>query len=128
MRLAPPRRPRLSLSVFLALAACGRPAPSADLDAVFAVPDAPALGRPAAVAVSLSEKGSPVTGAGAKFVADMTHPGMVPVAAPAVEAAPGRYEASLEWTMAGDWSLLFEATLTDGRRFAKRHPVRVAAK
>lgn len=129
MRLASPRRPRLSLALgALLLGACGRPAPSADLDAAFALPDAPALGRPAAVAVVLSEKGAPVTGARAKFVADMTHPGMVPVVAPAVEAAPGRYEGTLEWTMAGDWSVLLEATLPDGRAFSKRHPVRVAAK
>ena len=45
----------------------------------------------------------------------MNHAGMVPVFADARETAPGRYEATLNFTMAGDWFILVQARLPDGR-------------
>jgi hypothetical protein len=59
--------------------------------------------------------GSPVEGAAVRLEANMSHPGMKPVLAAAREVAPGRYEAALEFTMAGDWYLLLDARLPDGR-------------
>ena len=49
------------------------------------------------------------------FEADMSHPGMTPVFGEAQEVAPGRYQGSLEFAMAGDWVVLIHVTLRDGR-------------
>jgi hypothetical protein len=40
---------------------------------------------------------------------------MRPVFSTAREVAPGRYEARLDLTMAGDWIFSVDATLRDGR-------------
>jgi len=49
------------------------------------------------------------------FEADMSHPGMTPVFGEAQEVAPGQYQGSLEFAMAGDWVVLIHVTLPDGR-------------
>lgn len=49
------------------------------------------------------ESDEPVTGANVTVRGDMSHAGMVPVLAEAVETDPGIYRAEFEWTMAGDW-------------------------
>ena len=49
------------------------------------------------------------------FEADMSHPGMIPVLGEAQEFAPGQYQGSLEFAMAGDWVVLIHVTLRDGR-------------
>ena len=49
------------------------------------------------------------------FEADMSHPGMTPVFGEAQEFAPGQYQGSLEFAMAGDWVVLIHVTLPDGR-------------
>jgi hypothetical protein len=54
----------------------------------------------------------------------MSHPGMKPVLATAREVAPGQYEAALELTMAGDWYLLVEARLRDGRTLHRQIDLR----
>jgi YtkA-like len=54
----------------------------------------------------------------------MTHPGMQPVFATAREVAPGRYEAPVELTMAGDWVISVDARLRDGRRFEQQFELR----
>jgi hypothetical protein len=50
----------------------------------------------------------------------MSHAGMEPVFATAREVEPGRYEAPLELTMAGDWLVLVDATLRDGRALRRQ--------
>jgi hypothetical protein len=45
---------------------------------------------------------------------------MQPVFAAAREVGPGRYEARLDLTMAGDWILLIDATLADGRTLRRQ--------
>jgi hypothetical protein len=79
-------------------------------------PDTPAAGS-ATFDIRLTDKasGRPVTGATVKLEGDMTHPGMQPVFSTARETAPGRYDATMRFTMAGDWVILLDATLPDRR-------------
>jgi len=78
-------------------------------------PQPPQLG-PAVVLVTLTgADGLPVAGAQVELEGNMTHAGMVPVLAPAVEIEPGRYRGELEFTMTGDWFILVRASLADGR-------------
>ncbi|HTC40921.1 MAG TPA: FixH family protein [Candidatus Acidoferrales bacterium] len=63
--------------------------------------------------------GAPAVGARVKLEADMSHPGMAPVFGEAREAAPGRYQGSLEFGMPGDWVALIHVTLPDGLKLER---------
>lgn len=84
-------------------------------------PDPPRAG-PIRVFFGLTDAatGHPLSGARLEIEGDMSHPGMQPVRATAREVAPGRYEAPLELAMAGDWVLLVDAELADGRRLHRQ--------
>ncbi len=83
-------------------------------------PDPPAVGK-ATVILTLSDaNGQPIAGAEVNLEANMSHAGMVPAFAQAAEAEPGRYEASLEFTMGGDWFILVKATLPDGQKMERQ--------
>jgi hypothetical protein len=66
----------------------------------------------------------PVTGAHVQLEGDMTHPGMAPVFADAIEDSPGRYTAPIDFTMGGDWVVLFHITLSDGRKMERQMDVK----
>jgi YtkA-like protein len=119
LKLAGPILLVLALAVSSLLPGCRPPAagsPDIALEWTIA-PDPPAVGA-ATFTFTLSEKGSArrVRGARVRIEADMSHPGMAPVSAPAREIAPGQYRAPLHLTMAGDWVLLVDAELRDGRK------------
>ena len=60
--------------------------------------------------------GEAETGATVRVIGDMTHAGMAPVLADAVETEPGVYVAEgFAFTMAGDWIVDAEVTTEDGR-------------
>lgn len=84
-------------------------------------PDPPRVG-PATVSLSLADEktGRAVEGAEVRLEGNMSHPGMKPVFGDAREVAPGKYEAPLEFTMGGDWFILVDATLRDGRTVQKQ--------
>lgn len=105
------------LLVLLVLAGCrGQVAEQPDIAVTLAVtPEPPQVG-PATVVVTLAgADGEPIAGAVVKLEGNMSHAGMKPVFADATEVAPGRYEASLEFTMGGDWFILVQAALPDGQ-------------
>lgn len=87
-------------------------------------PDPPSVG-PTTVTLDLArtDTGAPVEGAAVEIQGDMTHPGMVPVFATARETSPGRYEAEMELTMAGDWVLTVAARTADGRSLERQLPL-----
>ena len=62
----------------------------------------------------------PIRGAVVKLEGDMNHPGMTPVFAEAAEMGPGADEATLNLTMGGDWFVLIDAALADGRTLHKK--------
>lgn len=104
------------------LAGC-REAAEAQPDLLIAheiAPRPPEVG-PATVTLKVTDNaGRDVTGAKIKIEGNMSHAGMAPVFAEAGEVAPGRYRAHLEFTMSGDWVLLIELTLPDGRRLQRQ--------
>lgn len=111
----------------LTLAGCRRPAEPAAPEVTLKLavtPDPPLVG-PATVVVTVTDPGGrPVTGAAVDLEGNMSHPGMSPVAGRATETGPGRYEAPLEFTMAGDWVVTVGVTLADGRTLQKQLDVR----
>ena len=107
----------VGLILVLAIVSCSRGARELpDVGVELAIePEPPQLG-PATVTVTLTDSGgAPITGAGVELEGNMSHAGMVPVFGQAPEVAPGRYQAQLEFTMAGDWFILVRAELPDGR-------------
>jgi hypothetical protein len=54
----------------------------------------------------------------------MSHPGMSPLFAEAKEGERGRYQAHLEFQMAGDWVILLHVTLPDGKKLERQIDVR----
>lgn len=87
-------------------------------------PRPPAVGPATVIFKVTDEAGRALTGAKTKVEGNMSHAGMAPVFAEAGEVAPGRYEAHLEFTMSGDWLLLVELTLPDGRRLQRQVEVK----
>lgn len=59
--------------------------------------------------------GAGLAGARLQVEANMDHPGMQPVLAEPADLGAGRYAASIDFSMAGSWFVLVEATLADGR-------------
>jgi hypothetical protein len=105
-----------ALVLVLLLAGCSRGGQDvSDMRVDLAVDPSPPRRGVATVTAKLSDaSGQPITGASVEFEGDMNHAGMVPVLAQAAEVAPGQYQASLEFTMAGDWFILVRAILSDG--------------
>ena len=89
------------------------------------VPPQPNVG-PATLSVSLSGATAAMLGnAKVGVVAHMTHPGMTPVVATVTPHGPDVYDATVDFTMAGDWMLIATVQLPDGRRLESRVPVKV---
>lgn len=87
-------------------------------------PEPPRMGV-ATVTLKLADRASkPIAGARIAVEADMSHAGMSPRFADAKEAEPGRYQAHVEFQMAGDWVILLHITLPDGRRLERQFDVR----
>ena len=84
-------------------------------------PDPPVTG-PASVRLTLTDRatGQPVQGAEVRLEGNMSHAGMKPVFGTARETGPGRYEASLDLHMGGDWLILVDARLRDGRSLQRQ--------
>jgi hypothetical protein len=78
-------------------------------------PDPPRLGLTTLTVTLHDMEGGPIVGAEMSLEGNMNHAGMVPVLAKAIEISPGRYEAPLEFSMGGDWFVLVQALLSDGR-------------
>jgi hypothetical protein len=117
------RRAGILLIILLLLAGCRRVGQNdlADIGVNVTVnPNPPQVGQ-AVVTLTLSEAGGqPLTGAEVELEGNMTHAGMAPTLAQPDEVSPGRYEAPLDFTMAGDWFILVRATLPDGRKLERQ--------
>ena len=123
-RLNIPRRNRFQshrpillilLSTCCLLAACHRPAPASDLKFEWTLKPSPARVGPAILELRLLDAGGrPVSGAQLRIEAQMSHPGMAPLVTTASEREKGRYEATLQFAMGGDWILVIGGSLPNG--------------
>lgn len=114
--------PAAVLLLISALAGCRPPAadPAPEISLAWtASPSPPAVG-PLTLVLTLTDGTQPVAGAEVRLEGTMTHPGMAPVPAAARETSPGSYEARMDLSMAGDWIVLIEARLADGRTLKRQ--------
>jgi hypothetical protein len=87
-------------------------------------PQPPRVG-PSTITLGLTDApGKPITGARVKLEGNMSHPGMVPVFGDAREIEEGRYQASIEFTMGGDWIVSVKADLPDGQKLEREFEVK----
>ncbi len=105
---------------------CRKPAaPSSDLKIEASITPQPVRTGTETISFRLlNAANSPVTGAHVQLEGDMNHPGMAPVFADAVEVMPGDYKAAMNFTMGGDWTILFHIALRDGPKVERQMDVR----
>ncbi len=124
-----------SLVVLLCLAglaaACGRiqaARPAGNPNVVFSLavqPNPPVVG-PAELAITLLDQaGKPIEDARLQVEGNMTHAGMQPVFGQAAGGQGGRYTASMNWTMSGDWVVTVKATMPGRGTASQDLPLRV---
>jgi YtkA-like len=105
---------------------CTRPAespPAVEIEHV--ISPQPVRVGPATVTLKLADgAGKTVTGAHIEIEGDMSHAGMSPQFAEAEETEPGRYQAHLDFRMAGDWVILLHVTLPGGKKLEQEIDVR----
>ena len=116
----------LACAATLAIGSCSRPVgPPAFLAVEHEISPEPARVGPATIILRLADaNGKPVTGARIAMEADMSHAGMSPLFSEANETEPGRYQAHLEFQMAGDWVILLHVTLPGGKKLERQIEVR----
>lgn len=78
-------------------------------------PDPPRVGMSTLHITLADTAGESINGAAVELEGNMSHPGMKPVMAMAEESESGRYSATIELTMAGDWFFIITSTLADDR-------------
>jgi len=123
----------IGLLLLLALmAGCGRAGrqaapPPADVVLTLAVEPEPArIGEATLVLTLKTSDGRAIPDAKLDIRGDMAHAGMQPVLAASDAGPDGVYRVPFRWTMAGDWFVIVQVQLPDGRRFEQRFDLRVA--
>ena len=86
-------------------------------------PQPPRVGQ-VAITLKIAASGAPLTKARITLEGNMSHPGMAPVFAEATEIDAGRYRATMDLSMAGDWFVLVHATLADGRKLERQFEIK----
>jgi len=112
-----------AIGFLLAVAACSRAplAAAEDTLVTWSVSPSPAVTGPCTVEITLhTASGVPIRGAKLEVEGNMSHAGMKPSLGTATEVQPGVYRAPLELTMGGDWFLLIEGALPDGRKLERK--------
>jgi hypothetical protein len=87
-------------------------------------PAAPVAGAATTAHIRLrTPDGQPIPATGVRLEAHMTHPGMTPVLPVVVRVGDGDYTSRVEFSMAGDWTLVVTGELAGGRRFTRESRV-----
>ena len=115
----------LALAAGTVMPGCRSAAPdAAAIDLSWTLTPAHPTVGPATLTVTIGEPHAAASGTTVRVVGHMTHPGMAPVVATTTRRGHGVYDATLSFTMAGDWALLVSVQLADGRRLERRIEVR----
>jgi YtkA-like len=110
----------------LSFAGCRKPASDeSGISITESITPQPVRARAETISFRLTDEShQPIGGARVSVEGDMNHPGMAPVFADAMETAPGDYRANLNFTMGGDWVVLFHITLSDNRKVERQMDVK----
>lgn len=115
----------VALFVTFVEAACNKPTESSFVTIEHQITPQPVRVGPATLTLRLADASrQPVTGASITLEGNMSHPGMSPTFAQAKEIEGGRYQAILDLTMAGDWTILVHVTLAGGQKLERQLDVK----
>ena len=99
--------------------------PAPDLTVTHEVSPQPPRVGPLTITLKVADSfGKPATGIRIKLEGNMSHPGMTPVFADGKETGTGRYSATMELSMAGDWYFVVHMTLADGRKMEHQFEIK----
>ncbi len=116
----------------LLLAGCRGDRPTDDLPVhvqVSSAPTPPIIGPVRLVLTVTDDDGAPVEASEVRVEGTMTHAGMVPVHETARREGEGRWVVpEFEFTMGGDWILIVEVELPDGRVATREREVTVVSR
>ena len=103
------------------LVGCAQPPPPAALSVTWTLaPIPPTSGRPTTARLTIVDaRQQPVHGATLQLEGRMAHD-MPPVRVPLTEVGDGVYEADLQFTMAGDWTLVVTGTTSGGEQVSEQ--------
>jgi hypothetical protein len=115
-----------ALFLTLVVTACNKPTESSPVVSIeHEITPQPVHVGLATLNLRLADAGRrPLTGATITLEGNMSHAGMSPIFAQARETEPGRYQAILDLTMAGDWSILTHITLAGGQKLERQLDVK----
>ena len=105
-----------------AVSGCSRPRQTGDDNVhidVIVTPQPPVTGTAHVEVLLRDTEGRPLEATTVKLEGNMSHAGMKPSLATARRDRQGRWLADLELTMGGDWLLLVQAELADGREIER---------
>jgi hypothetical protein len=110
----------------LLISGCARPPqPPPVIEIEHTISPQPARVGRAMVTLKLGDgAGKTITGAHIAIEAEMSHPGMSPQFAEGKETDAGRYQAQLDFPMAGDWVILLHVMLPGGTKLERQIEVR----
>ena len=116
-----PKKSLIFLFVTLLAFACQKNAKPPDITLQYEIaPQPPRVGA-ATIDLKLTDKnGALVGGARVDLEGNMSHAGMSPVSSEANEIETGKYRGTLQLTMAGDWIVLVNVTLSDGQKLQRQ--------
>lgn len=106
---------------------CSRPRQTEDANVQLTVairPQPPVTGTAYVEVLLRDATGNPLEATAVRLEGNMSHPGMRPSLAMARRMQPGRWLGGLELTMGGDWLLLVQAELADGRKIERTMELR----
>lgn len=121
------RRLFLAALAQAALSGCSRPSETGDDGVQISVnvtPRPPVTGTARVEIVLRDAGGRPLEATAVKLEGNMSHAGMKPSVATVRRSTQGSWVADLELTMGGDWLLLVQAVLADGREIERTVPLR----
>lgn len=109
-----------------AAAACNRAPEPGEISVAWRVdPSPPSIAEGTRVLLTVRDSVTgAVSGAHLKIEAHMAMPGMSPYLAEATDQGNGTYEAPVRFSMRGDWILVVDGTLPDGRRVTRNLDIR----
>ncbi|TVR63220.1 MAG: hypothetical protein EA422_09865 [Gemmatimonadales bacterium] len=116
----------------LSIPGCRGEAPSDDLPvrvAVSVAPTPPIVGPNRLVLDITDDQGAELEAAAVRIEGTMTHAGMVPVFDTATHQGGGRWVVpEFDFTMGGEWILIIQVELPDGREATRRHELNVVGR
>ena len=115
-----------ALFVILVVTACNKPAESSSAVIIEheITPQPVRVGSATLTLRLVNAHRQPVNGASITLEGNMSHAGMSPMFAQAKETEPGRYQAIVDLTMAGDWTILTHITLAGGQKLERQLEVK----